>query len=42
MQINKTILALLIIVFVAAGCASASKPYGKNCGCASKKGMSGY
>ncbi len=42
MQINKTILALLIIVFLAVGCASGNKYGGKNCGCPAKKGMSGY
>jgi len=42
MQINKTFFALLVIVLVAAGCASSGKPNGKNCGCAARKGMSGY
>lgn len=41
MQINKTFLALLLVVFVAMGCAG-SKANSKNCGCEAKKGMTGY
>jgi hypothetical protein len=42
MQINKTILALLMMVILAAGCASGNKAGSKNCGCEAKKGMTGY
>ena len=42
MRINKIIPALLLLVLFIAGCAASNKPYGKNCGCAAKKGMSGY
>jgi hypothetical protein len=42
MQINKTFIALLLIVFLGVSCSAGSKVNGKNCGCAAKKGMSGY
>jgi hypothetical protein len=42
MQINKTFFALLLIAIIGMGCASSSKSSAKNCGCAARKGMTGY
>lgn len=42
MQINKTFIALLLIAFIATGCAAGNRANSKNCGCEAKKGMSGY
>jgi len=42
MQINKTFFALLLIAIMGMSCASSGKSNSKNCGCAARKGMTGY